>query len=152
MSNDRNKTFDCKATKILALVPSGLAGPIQSFSKEGYKCVINFIDYYCGFTMLYFLKDKPDALLATMKYWANIAPYSHPKCLRIDNRTEFTSKTFQRLLVLDKLNTSSQLIFRIKLGPLNIYGELFFYHKVSPSWIKIARKHVHLHIDGFRVY
>ena len=29
MSNDRNKTLDCKATKILALVHSDLAGPIQ---------------------------------------------------------------------------------------------------------------------------
>ena len=29
MSNDRNKTLDCKATKILAFVYSDLAGPIQ---------------------------------------------------------------------------------------------------------------------------
>ena len=29
MSNDRNKTLDCKATKILALVHSDLAGPIS---------------------------------------------------------------------------------------------------------------------------
>ena len=34
MSNDRNKTLDCKATKILALVHSDLAGPIEPLAKD----------------------------------------------------------------------------------------------------------------------
>ena len=54
MSNDRNKTLDCKATKILALVLSNLANPIQLLAKDGYKYVLNFIDDYSGITMLYF--------------------------------------------------------------------------------------------------
>ena len=33
MSNDRNETFDCKATKILALVHSDLAGSIQPLAR-----------------------------------------------------------------------------------------------------------------------
>ena len=37
MSNDRSKTLDCKATKILALVHSDLEGPIQPLAKNGYK-------------------------------------------------------------------------------------------------------------------
>ena len=37
MSNDRNKTLDHKTTKILALVHSDLAGPIQPLAKNGYK-------------------------------------------------------------------------------------------------------------------
>ena len=94
MSNDRNKTLDCKATNILALVHSNLAGPIQPLAKDGYKYVINFIDDYSGFTMLYFLKHKSNTLLTTMKYLADVAPYGHVKCLQTDNRMEFTSETF----------------------------------------------------------
>ena len=33
-----------KATKILALVHSDLAGPIQPLAKDGYKYIFNFID------------------------------------------------------------------------------------------------------------
>ena len=68
MSNDRNKTLDSKATKILALVHSDLVGPIQPLAKDSYKYVINFIDDYSGLTMSYFLKHKPDTLFATKKY------------------------------------------------------------------------------------
>ena len=67
MSNDRNKTLDCKATKTLALVHNDLAGPIQPLAKDGYKYLINFIDDYSGLTMLYFLKHKSDTLIAIMK-------------------------------------------------------------------------------------
>ena len=85
MSNDRNKTLDCKAAKFLALVHSDLAGSIQPLAKDCYKYVINFIDDYSGLTMLYFLKHKSDTLPATTKYLADIAPYGHVKCLRTDN-------------------------------------------------------------------
>ena len=70
MSNDRNKTWGSKATKILALVHSDLAGSIQPLSKDGYRYVINFIDDYSGLTMLYFLKHKSNTLLSTRKYLA----------------------------------------------------------------------------------
>ena len=49
--------------------------------------------------MLYFLKHKSDTFLATKKYLPDIAPYGHVKCLRADNRMEFTSEPFQWLLV-----------------------------------------------------
>ena len=98
MSNERNKTLDCKATKILALVHSDLAGPFQPLAKESYEYVINFIDVYFGFIMLYFSKYKSNPLLAKMRYLADIASYGHVKCLQTDNRTEFTSEPFQWLL------------------------------------------------------
>ncbi len=66
MSNDKNKTLDHKATKILALVNSDLVNPIQPLVKDGYKYVLNFIDDYSGLTMLYFLKHKSNNLLATV--------------------------------------------------------------------------------------
>ena len=93
MSNDRKKTLECKTTKSLHLY-SDLAGPIQPLAKDGYRYVINFIDDYSGLTMLYFLKHKSDTLLATTKYLADITSYSHVKCLRTDNGTEFTSEPF----------------------------------------------------------
>ena len=96
MSNDRNKTLDHKATKILALVHSDLTGPIQPLAKDGYICVINFIDDYSGLTMLYFLKYKSDTLLITKEYLADITLYGQVKCLLTDNRTEFTSQPFQQ--------------------------------------------------------
>ena len=103
MSNESNKTLDCKATKILALVHSDLAGPISSLAKDGYKYVLNFTDDYSGLTMLYFLKHKSSTLHTTMKYLADIAPYGHVKCLWTDNGTEFTSKPFQWLFVLNRI-------------------------------------------------
>ena len=110
MSNDRNKTLDCKVTKILAHVQNDLAGTIQSLAKDGYKYVLNFIGDYSSLTMLYFLKHVSDTLLATTKYLAEIAPYGYVKCLRKNNGTDFTSGFFQRLLYLIESNTSSQLL------------------------------------------
>ena len=103
MSNDRNKTLDCKATKILTLVHNDLIGPIQPLAKNGYKYVINFIDDFSGLTMLYFLKHKSDTLLATTKYLADIDTYSHVKFLQTDYIMEFTSEPFKQLLVLIRI-------------------------------------------------
>ena len=103
MSNERNKTLDCKATKILALVHSDLADLIQPLAKDGYKYVLNFIDDYSGLTLLYFLMHKSDTLFTTMKYQADIASYSHVEFLLTDNETEFTSEPFQQLLVLNRI-------------------------------------------------
>ena len=94
MSNDRNKTLDCKATKLLALVLSNLAGSIQHLTGEVYKYVLNFIDDYSGLIMLYFLKHKSDTLLAIKKYLVDRAPYCHKKYLRTGNGTEFNSEHF----------------------------------------------------------
>ena len=69
----------------------------------GCKNVINFIDDYSDLTMLYFLKHKSDTLSTTTKYLSDIAPYGHVKCLQTDNGTEFTSETFQQLLVLNRI-------------------------------------------------
>ena len=85
MSNDRNKTLDRKATKILTLIHSDLAGPFQPQAKEGYEYVLSFIDDYSSLMVLYFLKCKFDTLLVTKKYLADIAPYRHVKCLWTDN-------------------------------------------------------------------
>ena len=71
MSYDRNKTLDSKATKILTLEHSDLAGLVQPLAKEGYKYVINSIDDYSG-SMLYFSKHKSDTLFTTTKYLADI--------------------------------------------------------------------------------
>ena len=60
MTESRSKTLDQKATKILALLPSDVAGPIQPLGKEDYKYVFKFIDDYSGLIMLYFLKRKSD--------------------------------------------------------------------------------------------
>ena len=103
MSNDRNKTLDCKVTKLLALVHSDLAGPIQPLAKNGYKYVINFIDDYSGLTMLYFLKHKSNTLLATTKYLADIDTSGHVKFLQTENVMEFTSEPFQWLLILNRI-------------------------------------------------
>ena len=111
MSNDINKTLDCKAIKILALVHSDLAGLIQPSAKDGYKYILNFIDDYSGLTMLYFLKHKFDTLLATPKYLADIALYGHVKCLQTDNGTEFTSEPFQHLLVLNRIKHKQSALY-----------------------------------------
>ena len=103
MSNDRNKTLDCKATKILALVYCDLVGPIQPLAKNGYKYVINFIDNYSGLTMLYFLKHKSNTLLATTKYLVDIDTYGHVEFLQSDYIMEFSSEPFQSLLVLNRI-------------------------------------------------
>ena len=114
-----------QGTKILALVHSDLASPIQPLVKDDYKYVINLIDDGSGLTMLYFLKRKSNTLLATKKYLTDIAPYSHLKCIRTDNGMELN--LFNDYLYLIGSNMSSQLlILRIKIGLLNGHGELYF--------------------------
>ena len=107
------------ATKILALVHSDLAGPIQPLGKDGYKYVRNFIDDSSGLTMLYFLKRKSDTLLDTTKYLADIVPYGHVKCLRNDNGTDFTSEPFQRLLVLNYTEVVNYRLGELDFGDTN---------------------------------
>ena len=95
MSNNRNKTLDRKATKILTLVHSDLAGLI-----DGYKYVINFIlGLQC-----YISKNRNPTLCSLQRNISLTSPlYGHVKFLRTDNRMEFTSEPFQRLLVLNRI-------------------------------------------------
>ena len=151
MSNDGNKTLDLKATKSLH---SDLAGPIQPLAKDGYEYVLNFIDDNSGLTMLYFLKHKSDILLTATKYLAYITLYSHVKCLRTDNGTEFASEPFQRLLLLNRIKNEQSAPYSLHQNGTaeRLWWTLFFYGKVSPYWVQIAKKLVGLHIDGFSVY
>ena len=56
MSNDRNKTLDSKAIRILVLVHRDLAGSIQPLAKDGYQYVVDYINDYSGLSVFYFLK------------------------------------------------------------------------------------------------
>ena len=87
---------------------SHLAGPIQLLTKDGYKYVLNFIDY-SGLIMLYFLKHKSNTLLTTMKYLMDITPYSHVKCLWT-MRPSSPLNLFNIYLYLIGSNTSIQLL------------------------------------------
>ena len=49
--------------------------------------------------MIYFIRQKSDTFKATEKFLADSAPYGKVKCLRSDNGTEFTSESFQNLLL-----------------------------------------------------
>ncbi|KAJ8335974.1 hypothetical protein SKAU_G00393170 [Synaphobranchus kaupii] len=52
---------------------------------------------------VFFEEAKSDAVQATEKYLADVAPYGTVKCIRSDNGTEFTSKEFQTLLRKNKI-------------------------------------------------
>eukprot|EP00794_Sanderia_malayensis_P019552 gene19552-21484_t len=51
-----------------------------------------------GAVAVYFFKNKSDAVKATEKFIANIAPYGTVKCIRSDGGGEFISKEFESLL------------------------------------------------------
>ena len=149
MFNDRNKILDCKAAKILTLVHSNLAGLIQLLAKHGFRYVLNFIDDYSSLTILYFLKHKSDTLLATMKYLVDIASYSHVKCLRTDNRMEFTSEPFQRLL-LNRIKHKQSAPYSPHQNETaeRSWQTLFSMAKCLLIESKLSK----LHIDGFSIY
>lgn len=97
-TNTRNRKLDSKATKILELVHTDLAGPIEPISHEGYKYAVSFTDDYSGAVSVYFLKNKSDTTVATEKFLADTAPYGTVKCIRSDNGTEYTGNEFQSLM------------------------------------------------------
>ena len=80
MSNDKNKTSDCKATKSLTPVHSDLAGPIQPLAKDGCKYLIFMI--ILALQCYIFIKTE-------VRHFAhyNKISYNHLKYLWIDNRT-----------------------------------------------------------------
>lgn len=97
-TNTRSRKPDPKATKILELVHTDLAGPIEPTSHEGHKYAVSFIDDFSSAVSVYFLKNKSDTTVATEKFLADTAPYGTVKCIRSDNGTEYTGKEFQSLL------------------------------------------------------
>ena len=99
MTETRKREPDRRAGKILELVHCDLAGPIQPAAKEGFKYAISFTDDLSGVIMIYFIRQKSDTFKATEKFLADSAPYGKVKCLRSDNGTEFTSESFQNLLL-----------------------------------------------------
>ena len=61
-------------------------------SIEGHKYAQSFTDDNSGTILVYFLKSKSDAVQATEKLLADVAPYGEVKCIRSDNSTEFTGR------------------------------------------------------------
>ena len=94
----RNRDPTDKVKTPLELVNTDLAGPVTNVSIDGFKYMQSFTDVYTGAVLVYFLKAKSDAVQATEKYLADVAPYGTVKCIRSDNRTEFTNREFQTLL------------------------------------------------------
>ena len=94
----RNREADKRATSRLELVHCDLSGPIDPIAREGFRYSISFVDDYTG-TIVYFLKSKSGTVAATEKFLADTAPYSRVKCIRTDNGTEFTGKSFKSLLL-----------------------------------------------------
>ena len=103
MSQYRNRVPDEKATKILDLVHSDLAGPIDPVARDGFKYAINFTDDYSGMIFVYLLKNKNDSVLALEKFLADTAPYGSVKCLRTDNGSEFSCKEFESVLLKNRV-------------------------------------------------
>ena len=99
----RNRDPTDKVQTPLELVNTDLAGPVNNESIDGFKYMHSFTDVYTGAVMVYFLKAKSDAVQATEKYLADVAPYGTVKCIRSDNGTEFTSREFQTLLRKNKI-------------------------------------------------
>lgn len=102
-TQSRNREPDRKATKPLQLVHTDLAGPMRTPSIEGHRYAQSFTDDYSGTMFVYFLKAKSDAVHATERFLADIAPYGEVKCVRSDNGTEFTTKDFQELLTKNRI-------------------------------------------------
>ena len=59
---------------------------------------MSFVDDYSGVIMIYFLKNKTDAIGATQQFLADIAPIGKVKCIRSDNGGEFISSKFKSIL------------------------------------------------------
>ena len=71
----RNRYPSEKVKTPLELVNTDLAGPVNNDSIDGFKYMQSFTDVYMGAVLVYFLKAKNDAVQATEKYLADVAPY-----------------------------------------------------------------------------
>ena len=114
--------LDCKATKILVLVRSDPAGPIQPLVKNSYKYVINFIDDYFGLTMLYSLKHKSNTLLATKKYESIKFHQGMTKRLSVLHQTLSTNKNASSSNSRHNLSKEPTLLMLSKLECVKFSG------------------------------
>ncbi|KAK7895537.1 hypothetical protein WMY93_020862 [Mugilogobius chulae] len=99
----RNRDAVVKVKTPLEQVNTDLAGPVSNESIDGVRYMQSFTDVCTGAVFVYFLRAKSDALQATEKFLADVAPYGTVKCLRSDNGTEFTNREFQTLLRKNKI-------------------------------------------------
>ena len=110
----RNRQPDIRATKPFQSIHTDLAGPNDPVAKDGFRYAVIFTDDYSGCLFTYFIKEKSDAVKATEKFLADIAPYGNVgtfnfhadvfptgevKCIRSDNGGEYLSAEFKSLLV-----------------------------------------------------
>ena len=99
MPQYRNREPDERATAPLQQVYCDLAGPVDPVAREGFRYALSFVDDFSGLNMVYFLKSKGDTVRATERFIADCTPYGKVKCIRSDNGGEFTSESFESLLV-----------------------------------------------------
>jgi len=64
---------------------------------------MSFVDDFSGLVMVYFLKQKSDAVAAAEKFLADVAPHGRVARLRTDNGTEYTCGKFTDLLIQNKI-------------------------------------------------
>ena len=104
MSQSRNRLPDTCATRKQEIVHVDLIGPIDLITKDGFKYELGCIDDYSSLIVTYMLKNKSDAQKAFEKFIADISPYGNLKYVRTDQGTEFTSGTFESVLIKNKIN------------------------------------------------
>ena len=95
---NRNRQHDRCAASTFELIHTDLAGPIEPADINRHRYAITFTDDFSGAIFVYSLKTKKDTVSATKKLITDIAPHGRIKSLRSDNRSEFKSNDFQRLL------------------------------------------------------
>ena len=103
MFEPMSRVPDERATAAFEFVHTDLNGPVSPVSKEGFKYLISFVDDYTGNIAVYFLKRKSDTIAATQRFLADIAPYGKLKRLRSDNGTEYTSESFESLMINNQI-------------------------------------------------
>lgn len=115
--NARNKQLDVRATCSFELVHTDLVGPIDPVTKD----IFSFTYDFCGCLFTYFLKDKSDAVNATKRFSAHIAPYGKIKSLNFDNNVIPSGKAklviYQKVLgtFLFKILLNMNLLHHIRL-------------------------------------
>ena len=110
MTNKINRQPDPKATKPLFKVHTDLCGPIKPISLKGSRYALVFVDDFSGMIVVYFIKQKSDAVRATAKFLADMAPYgvvsiiaTKVAIIRSDSGGEFVSKQYEDLLIENKI-------------------------------------------------
>ena len=81
-----------------AMWHSDITGPFRVKSIRGYYYWITFIDDYSGFTFLYFLRFKSDALVCGLKRFVAevLVPYGIQSCILVhDPGGEYDATAFQ---------------------------------------------------------